>query len=127
MQLYLFLVIYILSLRYTNDKYHCNILFINLYLIIMKTLTKEKIAEKLSHDTGFSSALCEEIVDVTLKEMADLTIQEETLKLQNFGTLKIKHKQSRPGYNIHAKQAITITPRSVMRFIPSNALKNKIQ
>ena len=90
------------------------------------TLTKEKIAEQLKNQLGFSSLICEEITATIFSELFDLTKNEGSVALQNFGTWKINYKKSRPGFNIKTGHAVNIKARRVLRFIPARAFRNKI-
>ncbi len=92
----------------------------------INTITKEKIAENLRNQLGFSVSICEDIVSEVFSQIIDLSISEQKVMLQNFGTWKINNKKSRPGFNIHTGAAVDIAPRSVMRLIPSKSLKEII-
>ena len=91
-----------------------------------KTITKEKIAEKLKEQLGLSATLCEEIVTHSFSEILRLTKRDEKTMLQNFGTWKLNRKKNRPGFNIHSGESVEIKPRTVLRFLPSRPLKEKI-
>lgn len=91
-----------------------------------KTITKEHIASQLYTQLGFSMSICEEFIQELLDELYLLTKQDESLTILNFGKFYINHKKPRPGFNIHTNETIEITSRSVMRFIPSKILKNKV-
>jgi nucleoid DNA-binding protein len=91
-----------------------------------ETITKEKISEKLKTQLGLSSTLCEEITSTTFSEIFRLTKRDEKMMVQNFGTWKINHKNTRPGFNIRSKKPVEIKARSVLRFLPSRSLKEKI-
>ena len=91
-----------------------------------ETITKEKIAEKLKEQLGLSATLCEEIVTHTFSEIFRLTKRDAKTMLQNFGTWKINHKKTRPGFNIRSGEPVEIKPRTVLRFLPSRPLKEKI-
>lgn len=91
-----------------------------------KTITKENIAQELHTKLGFSTSICEEFVQELLEEIYALTRQSSSLTIANFGKFYINHKKARPGFNIHNNAPIEVKPRSVMRFIPSALLKNKV-
>lgn len=93
---------------------------------ITKTITKEKLAENLQSQLGFSVSICEDIVSEIFHQLTILTKRDQKLMLQNFGTWKINNKKSRPGFNIHTGTHVDIQPRSVLRLIPSKSLKEKI-
>jgi nucleoid DNA-binding protein len=90
------------------------------------TVTKEKIAAKLKDQLGLSLSLCEEITIHIFAEILRLTKRDQKLVLQNFGTWKIRHKKSRPGFNIHAGNSVSIPPRIVLRLAPSRTFKERI-
>lgn len=91
-----------------------------------KTITKENVATQLHNKLGLSMSICEEFVHELIDEIYLLTKQDQSLTIQNFGKFYINHKKPRPGFNMHSNELIQITPRTVMRFIPSNALKNEV-
>ena len=91
-----------------------------------KTITKEKIADKLKEHLGLSATLCEEITTTIFSEILRLTKRDEKTMLQKFGTWKVNHKKTRPGFHIHSREAVEIKPRTVLRLLPSRALKEKI-
>ncbi len=90
------------------------------------TITKEKIAEELKAQLGLSLSLCEEITLYVFAEILNLTKKDQKVMLQNFGTWKINHKKTRPGFNIHAGNSVSIAPRTVLRFNPSRSFKDKV-
>jgi nucleoid DNA-binding protein len=91
-----------------------------------ETVTKEKIAARLSEDLGLSHILCEEISYTIFQEIVDLVKAEKKITLKNFGKFYINHKKSRPGLNIRTKDVVAIAPRDVLRFTPSRLFKSKI-
>ncbi|MFK7973245.1 MAG: HU family DNA-binding protein [Rickettsiaceae bacterium] len=90
------------------------------------TITREKIAQHLCNELGFSVAICSDIVKQTFAEILDLTQKDQKTMLQNFGTWKINEKAARPGFNIHTKEEVSIEPRTVLRFLPAKTLKIQI-
>jgi len=54
-----------------------------MYIKKPKTITKEKIAEKLKGQLGLSATLCEEIVRDTFSEIFCLTKRDDKTMLQN--------------------------------------------
>ncbi|PCJ27131.1 MAG: integration host factor [Rickettsiales bacterium] len=90
------------------------------------TITKDKIAERLKGRLGLSSVICEEITSHIFSEILNITEQEGKLMLKNFGVWRINHKAARVGFNIKSGNSVRITPRSVLRFIPSKSFKEQI-
>lgn len=91
-----------------------------------ETITKEKIASHLKNHLGLSSLICEEITVNLFSELLELTKNNNKTSLQNFGTWKVNHKDSRPGFNIKTGDAVNIKARKVLRFTPAQALKKQI-
>jgi hypothetical protein len=92
----------------------------------VSTITKEKISEKLRSQLGLSLSLCEEITLHVFAEILNLAKKDEKIMLQNFGTWKINHKKTRPGFNIHSGNSVSIPPRIVLQFNPSKSFKDKV-
>ena len=90
------------------------------------TVTKEKVANTISKRLGFSSTICEEIVGCIFEGILDITKEREKLTLRGFGSWKINRKNVRPGLNPKTGDIVEIKPRTVLRFISSRVLKNKI-
>ena len=92
----------------------------------METITKEKIANLLKEKLGFSSLICEEITNSIFFEILDLSLNNKKLVLPNFGKFQVHSKSKRPGLNLQTREVLEIEPRKVLRFNPSNFLKQKI-
>lgn len=91
-----------------------------------KTITKEKLSEHLRDNLGFSYSLCEEIVNSFFEELAHNTIENSAVTIKNFGRFFINNKDSRPGQNVKTGETVEISARSVLRFLPSRRLKQKL-
>ena len=92
----------------------------------VSTITKAKISETLRSQLGISLSLCEEITLYVFAEILNLAKKDQKIMLQNFGTWKINHKKTRPGFNIHSGNAVSIPPRTVLQFNPSKSFKDKV-
>jgi integration host factor subunit alpha len=92
----------------------------------METITKAKIAESLRSTMGFSGVICEDIVNSIFESIVEILNTEEKLVIKNFGKFRINNKKERPGQNIKTKEQVMIPPKTVLRFIPSAQLKNKL-
>jgi nucleoid DNA-binding protein len=89
-------------------------------------ITKEKIALYLKKQLGLSSLLCEDITTEVFSELLKLIKDQKKVSLRNFGTWKIIHKNTRPGFNIKNGTKVSIEARNVLRFVPSKAFKKDI-
>ncbi len=88
----------------------------------MSTVTKEKIANMLKFKLGLSTIICEELVEQIFNNIKEIA-SDQKLTLVNFGKFYTNLKKPRVGINFKTKEAIVISERKVMRFIPSQKLK----
>lgn len=91
------------------------------------TITKEDISNELKNKLGFSAQVCDEIVNVLIDELITQTEENGKVTIKNFGKFFINKKNSRPGLNIKTGETVDIPARSVLRFIPSRLLKQKLR
>jgi integration host factor subunit alpha len=63
-----------------------------------------------------------EIVDATLDEISKALLRGEIVKLNAFGTFKVRSKPERIGRNPKTRVEAIITPRRVVTFKPSRML-----
>jgi len=85
----------------------------------MNNTTKDNIADYIHNEFGLSKKDCNEIV-INLIEYIILGLQKDKIvKIHNFGTFKLKHKNSRIGRNPKNNVEFTITSRNVISFTAS--------
>lgn len=92
----------------------------------MQTVTKKKIAAKIEQALGLSAVICEELVTQIFKSATNLILQDQGLKIKNFGSFEVVQKNARPGMNIQTNSPVSIEPRKVIRFSPSRNLKKRL-
>ena len=90
------------------------------------TITKQKIVDHIHHNIGFAKSVTEKLILQIFEEISDILKNGGDLQLPNFGTFSVRKKDPRPGMNMHTKERITIPAKEVIRFVPSRALKNKV-
>ena len=70
------------------------------------------------------------MIENILEDMFDILLislkEKGKVKISNFGTFILRHKQSRIGRNPKTKKETIISERNVILFKPSKFLKNKI-
>jgi integration host factor subunit alpha len=66
------------------------------------------------------------LLDDTLEEISDALIRDETVKLGGFGVFKVRSKRERIGRNPKTGVEAVISPRRVITFKPSPALKDLV-
>lgn len=92
----------------------------------MKSVNKENLAMVLHDKIGLSSLVCGTIVSSIFNNIVKLLVQNQSLKLKNFGSFSVRQKQKRPGMNLNTKEVVEIPPRKVIKFTPSRNLKAKL-
>lgn len=92
----------------------------------VETITKERITDYLQNTLGLSSLLCEEVVNAFFKELEQQVINDSSITINNLGKFFLNTKQPRPGKNVKTGEFVEVPGRTVLRFTPSRALKNKL-
>ena len=89
-----------------------------------KNISRDIIAETINSEFGFSKKECAAIVNDIVDIIIEGLQKNHWVKIHNFGTFKIKKKNSRLGRNPKTKQEVLIDERYVVTFKPSkNILK----
>ena len=69
---------------------------------------------------------CNYIVNEIIEQIILGLINDDLVKVHNFGTFKLRQKNQRIGRNPKTKIEFVIAPRKVISFTPSKYLLNKI-
>ena len=89
-------------------------------------ITREIIAEQLNDQFGLSKKDCLNIVNDIVEIIIEGLETNDSVKIHNFGTFKLKRKKSRLGRNPKTKEEVMIPDRKVVTFKPSKNLINYI-
>jgi len=89
-------------------------------------ITREDISEYINSEFGLSKYDCNNIVNEIIEQIILGLIDDNVVKIHNFGTFKLRQKDQRIGRNPKTKVEVMILPRKVISFIPSKHLLNKI-
>ncbi len=89
-------------------------------------MTKADIFEKVQEKCGFNKKESAELVESVFRIMKQTLEKGENLKISGFGSLIVKSKADRRGRNPQTGETITIEARRVLRFKPSNVLRDAI-
>jgi len=90
------------------------------------TLTRAGIAEAVYQQVGLSRNEASDIIEAVLDEICDALLRDETVKISGFGTFSTRQKNARVGRNPKTGVEVTIEPRRVVVFRPSNILKKSV-
>lgn len=90
------------------------------------TLTRADIAEAVYRKVGLSRAESARMVEAVIARIVSSLEQGEEVKLSGFGTFTLSDKRERIGRNPKTGIEARITPRRVVGFRPSQALRARV-
>ncbi|PPR44554.1 MAG: Integration host factor subunit alpha [Alphaproteobacteria bacterium MarineAlpha5_Bin8] len=93
---------------------------------MQNNITRDDIAEFIHDEFGLTKKDCNLLVNDIVDEIIDGLNKKKIVKIHNFGTFKLKRKNSRIGRNPKTKENVIIEPRNVITFIPSRKLLKKL-
>ena len=86
--------------------------------------TREDIAESMHSEFGLTKKDCLIFVNDILDVIIEGLNTNGYVKIHNFGSFKIKRKNSRIGRNPKTKEEVRINERNVLTFKPSKSILN---
>ena len=90
------------------------------------TLTRASLSATVHHKVNVQLADATEAVDTLIDEIINTLASGEEVKLSSFGTFFLRKKKQRVGRNPKTKVEVTIPPRTVIAFTPSNILRKAV-
>ena len=93
---------------------------------MQNNITRDDIAEFIHAEFGLTKKDCNLIVNDIVDEVIDGLNEKKIVKIHNFGTFKLKRKNSRIGRNPKTKENVIIESRNVITFIPSRNILKKL-
>ena len=92
--------------------------------VVIMNITKKIIGDHLSKKFGLSNKICKDFIVSLCEEIIDLSLEYGSITITNFGKFQLHTSNERVGYNINKHIKVTIPSRQVLRFHPSQKLKN---
>ena len=89
-------------------------------------LTKKDIINSIYMQLGLSKNILDLILEDVLNIIMKNLKKNKKVKISNFGTFEIRHKNQREGRNPKTKEKKIITARNVVLFKPSKDFKKFI-
>ena len=89
-------------------------------------MTKVDLIDAIYERVGFSKQESAKILEMMLEIMKERLERGETVKISGFGNFTVRDKRSRRGRNPQTGQEIEITARRVLRFKPSQVLRDAV-
>ena len=90
------------------------------------TLTRADLAEAIYQEVGLSRSESAALVEFLIEEILSSLEKGEDVKISSFGNFVVRDKKARIGRNPKTGEEVTITPRRVLSFRPSQILKRRV-
>jgi integration host factor subunit alpha len=90
------------------------------------TVTRAQLSEAVYQEVGLSRNESAELVELVIAEISGALERGEMVKISSFGSFAVRRKGQRIGRNPKTGQEVPISPRRVLVFRASHALKNQI-
>jgi integration host factor subunit alpha len=90
------------------------------------TVTRAQLTEAVYQEVGLSRNESAELVESVIAEISDALERGEMVKISSFGSFAVRQKGQRIGRNPKTGQEVPISPRRVLVFRASHALKHQI-
>ncbi len=90
------------------------------------TVTRAQLTEAVYQEVGLSRNESAELVESVISAISDALERGEMVKISSFGSFSVRQKGQRIGRNPKTGQEVPISPRRVLVFRASHALKDQI-
>lgn len=91
-----------------------------------QNLTRKELAQAINEKLGISQRSASELVDLAFLTLKQTLLNEESVKLVQFGTFTVRNKAPRMGRNPRTGETMEIAKRSMVSFKASKSLRQKI-
>jgi integration host factor subunit alpha len=91
-----------------------------------QNLTRKELAQAINEKLGISQRSASELVDQVFSTLKQTLLNEESVKLVQFGTFTVRNKAPRMGRNPRTGETMEIAKRSMVSFKASKSLRQKI-
>jgi integration host factor subunit alpha len=90
------------------------------------TVTRAQLTEAVYQEVGLSRNESAELVESVIAEISRALERGDMVKISSFGSFAVRRKGQRVGRNPKTGQEVPISPRRVLVFRASHALKDQI-
>jgi len=90
------------------------------------TVTRAQLTEAVYQEVGLSRNESAELVESVIAEISRALERGDMVKISSFGSFAVRKKGQRVGRNPKTGQEVPISPRRVLVFRASHALKHQI-
>lgn len=89
-------------------------------------LTKADLAEDIFEVLSFDKNKAVQIVEDLIELIKNGLEQDDKVMMSGFGAFEVKSKKARVGRNPQTKEKITLSARKIVKFKPSQILKEQL-
>jgi integration host factor subunit alpha len=90
------------------------------------TLTRKELAKTINNKMGFSQHSASQLVDAIFSTLRETLLEDNPIKLVQFGTFTVRKKNARIGRNPKTGVTMEISKRSMVSFRPSKKVRERI-
>jgi DNA-binding protein HU-beta len=90
-------------------------------------MNKKEIAECIYNKAEIKRFEAYSFIDLLITAITDKLIEGEKVVISNFGTFKIMERKAKKVINPNNKNAMIIEPRKIVKFLPSQNLKDLVR
>ena len=94
--------------------------------MLKKNITRKDLYNKINQTIGFSKSTSSNIIDDFFEILIKEIIENNEVKITSFGTFQVINKKERIGRNPKTKVEAKISARKIVKFKPSQIIKEKI-
>jgi len=90
-------------------------------------MNKKQIAENIYKKLEIKKFVAYGFIDLLIEAVSEQLAKGEKVVISNFGTFKLVHRQKKKVINPNNKKKMTIAAGKVVKFLPSQNLKNMVR
>ena len=94
--------------------------------MLIKNFNRKNLSDNVHQNLGFSKNISSLIIDDFFESLVSELIKFNKIKISSFGTFEVFDKKERIGRNPKTKVEAKIVARKVVKFKPSNTVKEKL-
>ena len=94
--------------------------------MLKKNFTRKNLSSNVHQNLGFSKNISSLIIDDFFESLVSELVKFNKIKISSFGVFQVVEKKERIGRNPKTKVEATISARKIVKFKPSNKIKDKL-
>ena len=94
--------------------------------MLKKNFTRKNLSSNIHQNLGFSKNISSLIIDDFFESLVSELVKFNKIKISSFGVFQVVEKKERIGRNPKTKAEATISARRIVKFKPSNKIKDKL-